>query len=874
MSYWEPIAYVNFRHDKIRRLIFLTRSHHPIAVVLVLKFSCEENEAFLIKFLPMRTVILFFIASIISQIGMAQANKGTMSVTINNETAAPVEGITVELLRGRDSVVVKTSLTDKSGVATIENIPLGQYRVRTSGIGFSVVYSPLFLLDEQQNHYTVAPLSIARVATSMQGVTVSAKKPFVQRLNDRLVVNVESSIVGAGSSALDVLELSPGVTVDQNDAISLRGRSGVIIMIDGKISPMSGADLANYLKSLPANAIDRIEIITNPSAKYDAAGNSGIIDIRMKKDQRKGTNGTLNAGYGQGIYPKANAGGTFNYRNASMNIFGNYNYNYRKSLNHLMINRNFFNNGVSQGSDDKDNYAVMPMKGQSLRFGADFFLSSKAILGFVVNSNFNHFRRRADITTMVRDEMNQPDFSFLSIGTNNDRSNNSVANINYKHKFDSAGRELTADVDYGYYTSRSVTRTASQFFELNGTPKSEDDILDGDQLGNLTFKTGKVDYTNPLRNGSRFEIGYKASYVSSDNNARFYNVFPSGGVVDDTKTNRFFYEEYNNAGYINYNKDFKKLSVQLGLRGEQTNVKTHQVKNDKRFSNDYFKFFPSAFINYKLKPDQTIGVSLSRRIDRPGYSQLNPFLFQIDATIYSTGEPHLKPQLTWSSELNYTIKNLNFALNYSYTKDPQNLVLSRILDVIPDFEIKPGQDSNITVQIPVNLTASSYFGFTANAPIRINKWWNTMNNLNLFVNHFNGNLGGVGLNDGQLAANIRTSNTFSFKKGWSAELNANLATGGRYGYNVSKPQWGLAVGAQKNIMEGKGTIRLNVTDIFWTNLPKATVTYEGRYVENWHAKRETRVANLSFTYRFGSNKVQGARNRKTASEEERQRAGN
>jgi hypothetical protein len=274
-----------------------------------------------------------------------------------------------------------------------------------------------------------------------------------------------------------------------------------------------------------------------------------------------------------------------------------------------------------------------------------------------------------------------------------------------------------------------------------------------------------------------------------------------------------------------------------------------------------------------LKEDKTIGLSVSRRIDRPGYNSLNPFLFQVDATIYSTGDPNLKPQLTWSYEGSYTVKNLNFTLGYSHSTQPQDLLLARILDVIPNFVIPADKDSNITVQIPVNLESSDYFGLTATTPIRITKWWNMVNNVNIYYSHINGKLGGVAVSNGGPAGNIRSSNTFTFKKGWAAEFNGNLSTGGRAGYNFSKPQWGIAVGGQKTVMQGKGTVRLNVTDIFWTNLPKATITYAGRYVENWRAKRESRVATLSFSYRFGSNKVQAARRRAGASEEEVRRAG-
>jgi hypothetical protein len=818
-------------------------------------------------------MIAFFILGTLTAFSQGGAGKAT--ITITNEEKTALEGATVELLRSADSGLVKAALTDKAGVAEFDGLKNGSYLVRASDVSHAQRYSAPFSITDEQPSVTLTSMTLSpKAATQMTGVTVTAKKPFIQKLNDRLVVNVESSIVGAGSSALDVLEQSPGITVDQNDAISLRGRAGVIIMVDGKPSPMSAADLANYLRGLPASAIESIHIITNPSAKYDASGNSGIIDIRMKKDQRLGTNGTLTAGYGQGWYSKANAGGTFNYRNKKSNFFGNYNYSYRKNMNRLFINRNFYENGVFTGSDDKANNAIMPFNFHNARVGADFFPSKNTIVGFVVNSNFNGITRTSNNVTTQNNIDGKPESFFKTHAANNDDFNNIVANVNLKQKFDSTGKELTADIDYGVFNSSSLTRTATNFFDLLGNPKQPDEILDGDQDGALRLRTAKVDYVNPLKNGAKFEVGFKTSYVSSDNDAKFFNVEGSVSKVDTMKTNRFYYKEYNNAGYVNYSKEFKKFNVQLGLRGEHTNVSTRQVKGNIPYEDDYFELFPSAFFNYKLKEDKTVGVSVSRRIDRPGYGQLNPFLFQIDATVYATGAPNLRPQMTMSYEGSYTVKNMSFTLGYSHTKDPQNVVISRILDVIPTFEIKPGSDSNITVQIPVNLESSDYVGLTATTPIRIKKWWNMVNNLNVFYQHFNGNLGGAALDNGAPALNIRTNNAFTFKKGWSAELNANWNSGGQYGYMKSEPNWGVAVGGQKTVLQGKGTVRLNVSDIFWTNLPRATITYEGRYVENWHAERETRVANLSFTYRFGNSKVQAARNRRTGSEEEARRAGN
>ncbi|RYF82242.1 MAG: TonB-dependent receptor, partial [Chitinophagaceae bacterium] len=280
----------------------------------------------------MRKLIVAILTILITTASFAQTGKGKATLTILNEQKSPVEGATVELLRSNDSALVKTAISDKTGLVEFENINTSSYLVRVTAIGLAKSYSNLFQVKEGETT-TVPAMSMAiSNATQMQGVTVSAKKPFIQRLNDRLIVNVENSVVNVGSSAFDALERSPGVTIDQNDNIALRGKQGVIIMIDGKPSPMSGADLINYLRGLPVNAIERIELITNPSSKYEAAGNSGIIDIRMKKDQRLGYNGTLTAGYGQGVYPKWNAGTTLNYRNKGVNVFGNYNYAYRENL--------------------------------------------------------------------------------------------------------------------------------------------------------------------------------------------------------------------------------------------------------------------------------------------------------------------------------------------------------------------------------------------------------------------------------------------------------------------------------------------------------------------------------------------------------------
>ena len=818
----------------------------------------------------MKTLVTLFILTALSALVKAQtSNTGSITVVIKNNTQLGMENVTVALIKGKDSALIKVGITDDKGIAEFEHIPFGSYLIKATMVNYVTGYSALINVSSSEKNGVTLVLN--QKSSEMKEVVVEGKKPFIQKLTDRIVVNVDNSIISTGSSAMDVLERSPGVNIGQNDAISLRGKQGVIIMIDGKATPMTGTDLANYLRGLPSDAIDRIDIITNPSAKYDAAGNSGIIDIHMKKDQRLGANGSITAGYGQGVYPKSNAGLNFNYRNKKVNVFGSYNYAYRKGLNHLILDRNFYTNGIFDGEDKKDNYTTFPLNFHIARLGADFFIDKKTIIGFVVNSNFANFHTFNTNNSTVIDNQKNPSYTFQTHEKSNAENDNTVGNINYKHTFDSSGKELTADIDYGVYHSNALTNNSTNYYKLDGSDMQPTYILLGNQNGKLTLQTAKADYVNPLPKDAKLEAGFKASDVTSDNDAKFLDASSGTPVNDTTKTNHFLYEEYNYAGYANLSKEYKKFNIQLGIRGEQTILKTHQEKGDIHFDSSYFQFFPSAFFNYKITKDQTLGVSVSRRIDRPNYSLLNPFLFLIDVSTYNTGNTALLPQFTWSYEINYTVKNLNFALSYSHTKDILNIVIAKFKDVFPNSHFA---DSNITVEIPVNLDASDYFGLSVSAPVQVFKWWNMINNADLYYNHFRGDLGGSSLNNGAAAADIKTDNNFTFKKGWAAELNASFNSGGRDGYMVARPQWALSPGVQKTILKNKGTLRFNVTDVFWTNLPKAVITYPGKYIERWHAFRESRIGTLTFTYRFGKSTVQSARRRTTGSEEERQRAGN
>nr|HQV06776.1 outer membrane beta-barrel protein [Chitinophagaceae bacterium] len=473
---------------------------------------------------------------------IAAAQTGNVQVKITNTENKALENVTVELLHDGDSSLVKITVTDNSGLAEFEDIAFGKYLLRASSVNYITGFSSL--VDFSNNTLVTVPtIKLATKPKDLQDVTVITHKPFIQRMTDRIVVNVDNSIVNAGNTAMEVLQRSPGVLVDQNDNISLRGRSGVTIMMDGKPTAMSGADLANYLKSLPSSAIKQIDIITNPSAKYDAAGNAGIIDIKMKKDQRYGTNGTVTASYGQGVYPKVNGGIQMNYRNKKINVFGNYNQSYRIGLNHLFLDRNFYNNGVYNGGDLKDNYFKIPMQGNTARIGMDYSPSEKTIIGFIVNGSFYNRESENKNHSILINPQHQQVSIFNSLSNNNNKNNNIVSNLNFKHQFNNEGKELSADLNYGSFWSNALTRIHTTYYDLDGNKLQPDYILDGDQKGKLYFTTGRIDYTQPLSGKAKLEMGFKTSFVSSDNDVKFYDVSSGTPENDVNKTNHFLYKE-------------------------------------------------------------------------------------------------------------------------------------------------------------------------------------------------------------------------------------------------------------------------------------------------------------------------------------------
>lgn len=811
------------------------------------------------KFLINLTVALLLSGGIV----FAQATQnltGKVTGAVLDEKSQPFPFVNVLLLHAKDSVLVKGLAADENGKFAFDQIAAGKYLTLISMVGYQKSYSePFAVLDVPVNLPTV---TLKTDTKSLNEVTVVAKKPFIEQQIDRTVVNVENSIVSAGATALEVLERAPGVTVDQqNEQLKLRGKEGVIVQIDGKQTFLSQQELITLLRNTPSDNIEKIELITNPSAKYDAAGNSGIINIKMKRNKNYGTNGNINLGAAWAKYGRGNVNGTLNHRAGKVSSFISAGAFYNKGFNNNDIYRKIpYENKVT--IFDQHTERINESEYYNVRAGADYFATEKTTFGVLVSGFYNDWSNPFGQTnTRILNEDLDVQRTFRTNVFNGGKMNNISSNLNLKHQFNDKGKELTFDVDYVFYGGKKNSNLDTRYAKPDGTPDGNPEIVRNNMPSDINIAMAKLDYTQPLGKG-KFETGLKSSFVTSDNDMVF-ETKTDDWVLDPSRSNRFKYTENVNAAYLNYSGSIsKRIKYQLGLRGEHTHSIGNSVTLNQKRDRNYVDLFPSVFLSNQLDTNNVLNLSYSRRIDRPNYQSLNPFEFYLDPYTFQRGNPNLKPQYTNSFQLVHVYKNfLNTTLAYS-----------RIKDMIADELPQQIASENKTFVTSENLDNQDNISLTISFPIKVTKWWNVQTNFTGVYNHYKSFYLEQQLEIKQASWNMYASNQFTIKNGWSAEISGWYNSRAFYGLYAANPMGMLNAGLQKTIMNKKGTIRLNVNDIFWTNRFNGTAVYKDidfKVTSEW----PSRQFRLTFTYNFGNQNVKGARQRNTGSDDLQKRAG-
>jgi iron complex outermembrane receptor protein len=803
---------------------------------------------------------------------ITKGQDGKITGVVKDVSSKTIHSATVSLFKLKDSSLVKFAPTNKNGEYEFLGIVDGKYFVAVSNVGYSKVMSIAFEVSSSNPSVIVPVLVMTEQSKSLSGVTVTAKRPFIETKIDKTVVNVDASPTSAGATALEVLEKSPGVTVDNDGNISLRGKAGVIIMIDGKPTYLSSADLANLLKNMSASALDQIEIMTNPSSKYDASGNSGVINIKTKKGSAGGFNGSITIGVTAGIFkprdalyinPRAQNSINFNYRKKKINFFGNYNPNFFRGKGTLFINRKFYDdNGDITGYSDVETKFKFGNNNHTLKLGLDLFADKKNTYGVVVSGFLFNGHPTPVTVNSLSDANHQLTSSMVSLTENRIHFNNFSGNFNYRHLFDTAGREITVDLDYIGYRNTSNMLLATEFYNSAGQQSFDDLLLKGHLPSDINIYSLKSDYTHPFKKGGRLEAGIKSSFVKTDNIVD-YQRLSTDKWIPDSRSNHFIYDENINAAYVNLNKQFKKWSLQGGLRIENTVAKGFQVTNDSTFKRDFTNLFPSAFISYAINKNNSLTLSYSRRITRPNYQDLNPFTYFLDSLSYRQGNPYLLPQFTHNIELSHSFKSkLITTLNYNNTTD----VISQIF--------KQNSLTKIVFFTADNVARFTNIGISITAPIPITKWWNTNFFTNIYNNHYKGIYNGSPLDISYTSFMANMTNTFTIKQGFSLELSGFYRAKGVDQLTINEPIYQMSIGAQKNILKNKATLRLNIRDPFAWQQYRGVIEYGNIYAKIRN-KFDARNVGVTFTYRFGKSNQQAPppRRRTSATQDEQNRVG-
>ena len=799
----------------------------------------------------MNRVLIIILVCCCSFAASAQEIKGR----VKSLKGVDLSGTTVMLLHAKDSTLVKGDVSDAQGGFSFESVPEGDYLISCTAIGFEKYYTQIFSLNSKEKQ-PILTIELKENEKIIKEVKIASKKPMIEVKADKTIFNVEQSVNAAGMNALELLRKCPGVRVDKDDNVEMRGKNNVLVYIDGKPTYMDNKDLAAMLRNMQSNSIESIELIANPSAKYDASGNAGIINIKLKKNKKFGTNGNVNLGLSQGKYFKQNAGISLNNRTQKVNLFGNYNVNHGKDYNFQNFDRTQNNFNYNFKSDNVS-YGI----NHALKAGADYYINAKSVVGVMVNG----MSTSGDFSSASKTWIGPvgSDFTQVLKATNKIPMwrRNGNANINYKYE-DTSGHSLNVDVDYGQFRSEGKSYQPNVYWNKDETAVTSEAIYRNQTSNQISIYSGKADYEQNVWKG-KLGVGLKSAYVKTDNNFKFFDVVNSVDTLNLNRTNHFVYTENVNAAYVNYSKAFKKLTTQVGLRAEHTASKgmlnSAKPQNHDTVSRNYINLFPSAGFSYTFNEKNQLGITYSRRIDRPNYQDLNPFENKLDELTYEKGNAFLRPQYTNTLDLTHTfMQYVTTSLSYSHVKD----MFMQTTDTTEFSRTYVTQKNFATMDIA---------GVNISFPIPVKKWWMVIANINANYNVLQANFEGRLLSNKYYTYTFYADNTFSLPKDFTFNVSGWYSGPNYWGGTFKmKPMGSLDLGLQKTFMQKKLTAKLSLSDVFKTQRWFAVSNFSGLYV-NANGNYESRQLHLNLSYRFGNNQVEKQRDRKSGADSESNR---
>lgn len=786
---------------------------------------------------------------------LARAQRAQLAVSVHDAENNPLNAATLSLLRLPDSAVAGTTISNTSGNALFQAIDTGRYLLRATMTGFAPRQQALHL-----NGNTRIALIFDQLhpANTLDGLTLIARQKLVEVQPGKVVVNLEAGLANAGATLLEALEQLPGITVDKDGNISLKGRSPVLVLLDGKQTYLAPAALVTMLQNMPATQASQVELMDQPPARYDAAGNAGVINIRIKKTRHQGFNGSVSASFAQGFYPKTNNNLQINYRNGRTNYFFNYSTSANKQFTRIEALRRYYNaRNEAERLLEQPSFLRSRGNNNTLRTGLDYELSKKTTLGMVLSGTLIGRRNEGGNSAQWMDARLKADSLIKTTSHAETHFRNAGLNINLRHQL-TPKSELGADVDFLLYRISS-----NQVFENNRIfPGTYTEATKAALPSLLNIGSVKVDYAVQLQQ-VKLEAGFKSSVVHTDNDAQYHYLDGSSWQEDLGKSNHFKYYENIHALYSSAAYKKGRWDLQGGLRWETTRYNARQLGNavqkDSFFCRTYNNFFPSVQLAFALDSNNTISLGTNYRIDRPAFQKLNPFLFIINKYTYQQGNPYFRPQYTWNMELEHQYKGVLISgLSYSRTTDYF-------------AQIFPIANNGIVLYTEGNLDLLETWAASVGLNLSPARWW-SFNAQTVFTHKKMEGFVGKALRADINQLNFTWNNQFRLRKGWSGELTGVYTSRSQHDIQeVVDPAGQLSLGIAKQVLQQKGTIKLAFRDVLYTQWMKGT-TYFQQADEYFKLTRDTRVATLSFTWRFGK-AYKTARRSEGAAGEEKARVG-
>ncbi|WP_192347486.1 outer membrane beta-barrel protein [Algoriphagus sp. Y33] len=764
----------------------------------------------------MKTTYLLFLTFLTYLLGvstLAAKDVSRIFGKITDQNEQPVPYANVALIDTNSGNLVDGAVSDENGNFLIESTKTAKVKLVISSIGFSQFESEAFQLASGLIK-DFGAISIEDEMTGLDEVTVKSSRPEIIIEPDKTTINVEGTVMAEGSSALDVIGRSPGIYVDQDGIINLNGRTGATVMINDRLTYMSATDLANFLRAMPAENIKSIEVINNPSARFDAEGSAGVINIKLKKNTVDGMFGNIQVGSLYNGQWLPTSGVSLNVKKGKWSTNANLNYNHWGNFNDLEINRNFtLPEGVSNFFQD----SRITTRNKNLFFNGatNYEINENQNLALNVQISGSNDSNKSNSMTTI----NTPgvaDVSYLDSRNNSDGNGDRIfANLHYDAKLDTLGTKVSADVDFTKMNSDSESMLTNMQWtgeEMNNT--FDYNILTLNDMYYTIF-TAKTDFVKPVGKGNTIEAGLKGSWVKSDNNLYLSRSEEDGPFVPDPSSNSFIYNENVLAAYMSYKGKFsEKLSYQVGLRGEHSDIKGNSVTLNQVNKQSYFNLFPSAFLQHKISDNYQIVYNVNRRITRPNYRLLNPFVYYIDPLTTERGNPGLKPQYSNNFEMNHVVKGVyQFTMGYSETEDAFMQVFLQ------------NEEERTTTTFTDNFDKTRNANFRAIIPVDIKEWWATSNMVQVNYNRNKSQIGDDFLDNSNTSFMVRSQHNLTLPLGFKAEVMGIYLGPQIWGQGEIKGFGWVDAGVTKSIMKDKITLSVNGTDIFRTQVIKANIDF-------------------------------------------------